>query len=101
LLSGTADSGGIVVVDEGAAAAVRNQSSSLLPAGIREVTGVFKRGDVVAVAALGGSRIAVGITNYDSNELASIKGAKSSDIGRLLGHSFGDEAIHRNNMAVL
>ena len=77
------------------------RSRSLLPAGVQEVTGEFKRGDVVAVAAQGGQRIAVGVTNYDSDELASIKGAKSSDIAGLLGHSFGDEAIHRNNMAVL
>jgi len=101
LLSGTADSGGIVVVDDGAAAALRKQSRSLLPAGVQEVTGEFKRGDVVAVAAQGGQRIAVGVTNYDSDELSCIKGAKSSDIAGLLGHSFGDEAIHRNNMAVL
>lgn len=101
LLSGTADSGGVVVVDEGAVAAVRKQSRSLLPAGVREVTGVFKRGDVVAVAEPNGQRIAVGVTNYDSDELTSIKGAKSSDIAGLLGHHFGDEAIHRNNMAVL
>lgn len=101
LLSGTADSGGVVVVDEGAVAAVRKQSRSLLPAGVREVTGVFKRGDVVAVAEPNGQRIAVGVTNYDSDELSSIKGAKSSDIAGLLGHHFGDEAIHRNNMAVL
>jgi glutamate 5-kinase len=101
LLSGTADSGGVVVVDDGAAAALRKQSRSLLPAGVREVTGDFKRGDVVAVTAQGGDRIAVGVTNYDSDELSSIKGAKSSDIAGLLGHSFGDEAIHRNNMAVL
>jgi glutamate 5-kinase len=101
LLSGTADSGGVLVIDEGAVKAVRRQSSSLLPAGVREVTGVFKRGDVVAIAEPGGKRIAVGVSNYDSDELGSIKGAKSSDIARLLGHSFGDEAIHRNNMAVL
>ena len=101
LLSGTADSGGVVVVDDGAVKAIRKQSRSLLPAGIREVTGEFKRGDVVTVAEPDGKRIAVGVTNYDSDELASIKGAKSSDIAGVLGHNFGDEAIHRNNMAVL
>ena len=101
LLSGTADSGGIVVIDDGAVAAVGTQSSSLLPAGVREVNGVFKRGDVVAITTQDGKRIAVGVTNYDSTELTSIKGLKSSDIAGLLGHSFGDEAVHRNNMAVL
>ncbi len=101
LLSGTADSGGVVIIDDGAIAAVLTQSGSLLPAGVREISGVFKRGDVVAVTAQNGKRIAVGVTNYDSDELGSIKGMKSSDITELLGHSFGDEAIHRNNMVVL
>ena len=35
------------------------------------------------------------------SDLRSIKGAKSGDIMSLLGHSYGEEAIHRNNMVVL
>lgn len=101
LLSGTADSGGVLVVDDGAVKAVRTQDKSLLPAGVRDVRGEFQRGDVIAVTEPGGQRIAVGITNYDAADLRSIKGAKSADIEGLLGHSFGEEAIHRNNMVVL
>jgi glutamate 5-kinase len=101
LLSGTADSGGVLVVDDGAVKAVRTQEKSLLPAGVRDVKGEFHRGDVIAVTEPGGIRIAVGITNYDAADLRSIKGAKSGDIVSLLGHSYGEEAIHRNNMVVL
>jgi glutamate 5-kinase len=101
LLSGTADRGGVVVVDDGAVNAIRTQDKSLLPAGIRDIWGDFHRGDVVAVAEPGGRRIAVGITNYDAQDLRSIRGAKSADIANLLGHSYGEEAIHRNNMVVL
>ena len=101
LLSGTADSGGVLVVDDGAAKAICMQDKSLLPAGVRDVQGDFHRGDVIAVAKPGGQRIAVGITNYDSSDLRSIKGAKSAEIANLLGHSYGEEAIHRNNMVVL
>jgi glutamate 5-kinase len=101
LLSGTADSGGVLVVDDGAVKAVRTQDKSLLPAGVRDVKGEFHRGDVIAVTEPGGIRIAVGITNYDAADLRSIKGAKSGDIASLLGHSYGEEAIHRNNMVVL
>ena len=53
------------------------------------------------MAEPGGERIAVGITNYDAADLRSIQGVKSADIVSLLGHSYGDEAIHRNNMVVL
>ncbi len=101
LLSGTADSGGVLVVDDGAVNAVRTQDKSLLPAGVQDVRGEFHRGDVIGVAEPGGQRIAVGITNYDADDLRSIKGAKSADIADLLGHSYGEEAIHRNNMVVL
>jgi len=101
LLSGTAESGGVLVVDDGAVAAVRRQTGSLLPAGVRDVRGTFVRGDVVAVTDAGGERIAVGVVNYDADDLRTIKGAKSADIAGLLGQTYGAEAIHRNNMAIL
>ena len=101
LLSGTAESGGVLVIDDGAVAAVRQQTGSLLPAGVRDVRGTFVRGDVVTVAEAGGERVAVGVVNYDAEEMRAIQGAKSSAIVGLLGHTYGAEAIHRNNMAVL
>ena len=101
LLSGTAESGGVVIVDDGAVTAVRAKERSLLPAGIREVRGTFQRGDVVSVQGQTGERIAYGITNYDSDDLRSIGGTRSTDIDGILGHHYGDEAIHRNNMVVL
>jgi glutamate 5-kinase len=101
LLSGTAESGGVLVVDDGAVAAMRRQTGSLLPAGVRDVRGTFVRGDVVAVTDASGERIAVGVVNYDADDLRTIKGAKSADIAGLLGQTYGAEAIHRNNMAVL
>ena len=48
-----------------------------------------------------GERVAVGVVNYDAEEMRAIQGAKSSAIVALLGHTYGAEAIHRNNMAVL
>ena len=101
LLSGTAESGGVIIVDDGAVAAVRAKERSLLPAGVREVRGTFHRGDVVSVRGQNGEQVAYGITNYDSDDLRSIGGARSPDIGGIIGHHYGDEAIHRNNMVVL
>ena len=101
LLSGLAESGGELVVDDGAVAALRKRHGSLLPAGLRKVKGAFRRGDVVAVVSESGERVACGIVSYDNEDLAAISGARSSEIPVRLGHHYGDEAVHRNNMVVL
>jgi glutamate 5-kinase len=100
LRSGSAESGGVLEVDAGAARAVRSEERSLLPAGVRGVRGSFNRGDVIAVES-DGELIAYGQANYGADELRKLCGARSSRIVELLGYAYGDEAIHRNNMAVL
>ena len=101
LLSGLADGGGEVVVDAGAVSALREQHGSLLPVGVQQVRGHFRRGDVVSVVGPDGSRVVCGITNYDDADLRAIRGARSDQIAERLGHHFGDEVVHRNNMVVL
>jgi len=100
MLSGLKNHGDIVV-DAGASDVIRSQSRSLLPAGVHEVRGVFQRGDIVSILGSDGARIAAGITNYDSTELGMIKGSHSSRIKEVLGHAYGDEVVHRNNMVFL
>ena len=100
MLSGLA-SKGKVVVDEGATVALTNQSKSLLPAGIVEVSGNFQRGDIVDVFDEQGKHIACGISNYSFADVVIIKGAHSNKIPSLLGHDYGNEVIHRNNMVVV
>ncbi len=91
---------GEVIVDEGAATALRRHHRSLLPAGITDVYGSFERGDIIAIFGPDRDRIASGLTNYSSVDLAKIRGARSDSIAELLGHEYGDEAVHRNNMIV-
>ena len=91
---------GTIVVDEGAAKVLRGGKSSLLPAGVREVSGAFMRGDHVAIAGPDG-RIAVGIANYDANEITQIKGVRSDKIEGVLGHHYGPEVVHRDNLVLL
>jgi glutamate 5-kinase len=100
LLSGLA-SKGKVAVDKGAETAIKEQNKSLLPAGIREVTGDFQRGDILDILDEQGNQIGCGVSNYSSADLAIIKGAHSDQILTLLGHNYGDEIIHRNNMVIL
>jgi glutamate 5-kinase len=100
MLSGLSNHGDIVV-DAGASDVIRGESRSLLPAGVKEVRGEFQRGDIVSILGSDGARIAAGITNYDSTELDMIKGSHSSRIEEVLGHVYGDEVVHRNNMVSL
>lgn len=92
---------GSLVVDDGAARALRERKTSLLPAGVREVCGAFARGETVQIETAGGERIACGITNYDSSEAAAIKGLRSERIAEVLGHDFGTEVVHRDNLVLV
>jgi len=100
MLTGLATRGRLVV-DEGAVVALREQNKSLLPAGIRGVEGDFERGDAVDIVNAQGERIACGISNYSSKEIAIIKGARSDKIVSLLGYGYGDEVVHRNNLVLV
>ena len=99
MLSGLSTQGEILV-DDGAAMALRSGYRSLLPAGITTVSGSFERGDVVEILSVERESVATGLANYGSEELAKIKGLRSDRISERLGYEYGDEAVHRNNMVV-
>lgn len=92
---------GHIVVDAGAAAALRAQGRSLLPAGVAGVVGTFQRGEAVEIRDTNGDRIAAGTANYASEELARIRGMRSDRIAETLGYGYGEEAVHRDNMVLL
>jgi glutamate 5-kinase len=92
---------GKIVVDAGAAKALLSQGKSLLPAGVRDVKGPFDRGDTVSIYAEDGHRIAAGITNYGDADVAAIRGLRSDRIVQTLGHEYGAEVVHRNNLVLL
>jgi len=68
---------------------------------VQGVKGDFLRGDAVDVLDAEGQRIAYGIANYDSAEVMRIRGVRSDRIEEVLGHDFGGEVVHRNNMVCL
>lgn len=92
---------GALVADDGARRAVREHGRSLLPAGVVRVEGEFNRGDIVPVVSLIGERIACGIVNYSAAEMRALCGVHSQRIVTVLGHSYGDEAIHRDNLVLM
>lgn len=91
---------GTIHVDDGAARAVVEKNKSLLPAGITKVVGEFDRGDVVAIAAPGGTIIARGLSNYSAQRVSQIQGKKTSEVRALLAEQAYDEVVHRDNLVV-
>jgi glutamate 5-kinase (EC 2.7.2.11) len=92
---------GRVVLDAGAAAALRDQGKSLLPIGVIEVRGEFARGDVVACMDESGAEIARGLVNYSSAEARLIARRPSAEIAQVLGFIEEPELIHRDNLVLL
>lgn len=90
-----------IVVDEGAAKALVSRHGSLLPPGVLETLGDFRRGDIVSIAGPDRQQIACGITNYDSKDIDRIRRLRSAEITTTLGHHYGDEVVHRDNMVIL
>ena len=85
---------GRVVVDAGAARALREGGTSLLPVGVVEVTGEFGAGDAVEVAH-DGQTVGKGISNYSAVELRQVRGMKSAAVREKLPRAT-DEAVHRD-----
>ena len=94
-------SSGAILVDAGAAAALRERGTSLLPAGIVGVEGDFAAGEAVDVLrADDRTPVGKGIVTYDAAELERIKGLKSSRVMQLMPHG-DEEAIHRDYFVLI
>lgn len=86
---------GMLHVDAGAARALREGGTSLLPVGITAVEGAFRGGDAVTVVDGEGGALGRGIVNYDAKDLARIIGMKSAQAREVLPRG-AEEAIHRD-----
>ncbi|NBS42171.1 MAG: glutamate 5-kinase, partial [Acetobacteraceae bacterium] len=91
---------GALVVDAGAARALK-RGSSLLPAGVRAVEGEFSRGDPVSVRDAEGVEVARGLSAYDAESARLIAGHRSEALEEILGWRGRDEIIHRDDMVLL
>ena len=89
---------GTIVVDDGAARALREDGTSLLPVGIVEVVGAFEAGDAVEIRD-GKAVFAKGIASYSADELRTAKGLKSASVRELLPRA-PEEAVHRDYLVL-
>ncbi|MEO7403307.1 MAG: glutamate 5-kinase [Burkholderiales bacterium] len=92
---------GRLLLDAGAAKALRTGGKSLLPVGVQDVEGDFARGAVVACVAPEGVEIARGLVNYSAADARRIRGKLSSEIATLLGYASDAELIHRDDLVLL
>jgi glutamate 5-kinase len=92
---------GRLVLDEGAARALRQEGKSLLPIGVRDLSGDFERGEVVTCVDHNGLEIARGLVNYAAGEARKIMRHPSSEIESILGYVDEQELIHRDNLVLL
>jgi glutamate 5-kinase len=92
---------GTLFLDEGACVAVSKNGKSLLPTGIMQIEGDFEVGDSVLCLSENRKQIAVGLSNFSSEELSKIKGLRTDKIEQVLGYKEVDEVLHRNNLVVL
>jgi glutamate 5-kinase len=99
-IAGMLKPSGELVVDAGAARALRD-GSSLLPAGVTVVKGRFDRGDAVIVLDPEGVEIARGLAAYSSTDAERIRGRRSSELEALLGFRGRDEMIHRDDLVLV
>lgn len=91
---------GVVTVDDGARSAICLRGKSLLPAGIVDVEGEFRVGDMVDIRDNSRAVFARGMVNYQSGDLHKIKGRRTNDIAAVLGGNSFDMAIHRDNLVL-
>jgi len=92
---------GKVFLDTGAVQKVLKEGKSLLPIGVTEIRGDFRRGEVIACFDESGNEIARGLSNYASSDALRILRRKSSEIADILGYHGAPELIHRDNLVLL
>ena len=91
---------GKLKIDRGAIKALINHKS-LLPAGVIESFGNFERGDAVEIISNNDDKIGQGLSGYSSFDVQQIKGCKTSEIEKKLGHPGRVAMIHIDDLVLI
>ena len=98
-LAGALEVQGELAVDEGAVGALRN-GKSLLPVGVVDVTGNFRRGDVVNITGPDGTELGRGLAEYSDEEAGRLIGCQSEQIEDKLGYRGRAVMVHRDDLVL-
>lgn len=91
---------GDVEVDDGAVKAILQEGKSLLPAGVKRVSGFFQSGDVVQIINKEQQLIGKGIVNYSSEELKEVMGMPSQRAMEKTNRTH-PEVVHRDQFVAI
>lgn len=95
---------GAILIDAGAARALRDKGASLLPGGVVGAEGEFRRGDMVEVRLFDGQgqqQIARGVSQYSAVDIRRISQHHTREIESILGYNYGDNVVHRDDLVLL
>lgn len=98
-IAGQLEPAGRLTIDAGAVRALLS-GKSLLPAGVKLVSGNFSRGDTVAILSPEAREIARGLVAYDAADAVRIAGLKTTEIETVLGYEARSAMIHRDDLVV-
>jgi glutamate 5-kinase len=98
-IAGALDPKGQIIVDAGAQTALL-KGKSLLPVGIKTISGQFERGDLVQIIGKSGQELGHGLAGYSAAEAEKIKGQKSQIIETILGYEGRAELIHADDLVL-
>ncbi len=91
---------GRLTLDAGAVKVLREAGKSLLPVGVKGVSGDFGRGEMVSCIDESGIEVARGLANYSALETHKLLGQPSHRIEEILGYVDEPELIHRDNLVL-
>ena len=92
---------GEVVIDEGAASALKHRKTSLLPAGVTAVEGSFAVGDAIVLRDLANRLVGRGLAGLSSTDIDLVKGLKRGEITERYPELAGKEVVHRDHLVIL
>lgn len=99
-LAGVLEVRGELRLDAGAVVALKN-GNSLLPIGVVEVVGNFRRGDVVTLVDAAGHEVGRGLAEYSDKDAQRLVGCHSENIEERLGFRGRSVMVHRDELVLL
>ena len=69
-----------------------------MAAGIKKVSGMFKKGDHIKILDNKQKEFARGLSSFSSDEITKIIGCHSNEIQNILGYVSKSEVVHKDDM---
>jgi len=88
---------GELIIDDGAKNAIIN-GKSLLAAGIKKISGKFKKGDHIKILDSKRKEFGRGLASFSSEEISKIIGRHSNEIQKILGYVSKSEVVHKDDL---